>query len=87
LRAETEARAFYPAPGFVQNAGNLGAVWAGLCCGSVGGMALYALVMMVTGLAKRGAPVTENMVIFGAGGGALTGAAFMLHLTRPRPPR
>jgi hypothetical protein len=87
LRAEAEARAFYPAPGFIQNAGNLGAVWLGLCCGSVAGMGLYAAFALVTGLAKGSDPVTENMAIFGAGGGALAGAAFMLHLTRPRPPR
>jgi len=85
-RLEGDALAHHPQPGALVGR-YFSAAWIGMCCGSLLGMALYALVGLALGLLRLKDPVDENALVFGAGGGAVAGITLALYLSYPRPPR
>jgi hypothetical protein len=86
-RNEAQAATFHPPPSAFRGWNRLGAAWIGMCCGSLLGMAAYALAGIALGLLHGSDPVDEYALIFGAGGGASLGIALSFYLTRPQEPR
>jgi len=75
-------------PAMAQTAsGRFGLYWAAVCCGSLGGLAIFGVVGLSLGLLKMSDGLEPWMLLAGSGGGVGTGVALVYYLTRPRPPR
>jgi hypothetical protein len=61
--------------------------WAGACVGSLAGLALLGVIGLAFGFLRMQDGVEPWMLIVGSGGGAISGIAIAMHLSRARPPR
>lgn len=68
-------------------AGRFGLYWAAVCCGSLGGLAIFGVVGLAFGLLRMSDGLEPWMLLTGSGGGIGVAVALVHYLTRPQPPR